>query len=303
MICNAGLAESTQSQYSYVFKSFSNFCSINGHRDSFIIPVTLGIEFLTALFQEGKSYSSVNTARSTLSQLVTISGEGGIDFGSHPLVVKFMKGVFKLRPALPRYTYTWDVGPVLDFLQSSCNRSSPLKTLSIKCVTLVALSTGHRVQTLASLSVENIVHLKDKLVLHIPKVLKTTRPGNHITVELYRFNENQNLCPVLCLQSYLDRTSPLRNQDLVFISFQKPHQPVSTQTLSRWICSALEEAGIPQVFKAHSVRGAATSKAAEKSNIDAVLKAAGWSSSRSFDKFYKKPILPSRSIVNAVLKH
>ena len=33
--------------------------------------------------------------------------------GKHPLVCKFLKGVFHERPALPKYTATWDVQEVL----------------------------------------------------------------------------------------------------------------------------------------------------------------------------------------------
>ena len=45
------------------------------------------------------------------------------------------------------------------------------------------------------------------------------------------------------------------------------------------------------IFKPRSTRAAATSKAKAVSvPIDEILKTAGWSSSRSFDRYYDKPV-------------
>ena len=70
------------------------------------------IEFLLTLFNNGLSYSSINTARSALSSI--LPSIDGIPVGQHPLVIRFLKGVFESRPAMPRYTAVWDVNQVLD---------------------------------------------------------------------------------------------------------------------------------------------------------------------------------------------
>ena len=51
-----------------------------------------GLQFLTNLFHNGLGYSAINTARSVLSTLISLSG--GITFGSHPLVCRPLKGVY-----------------------------------------------------------------------------------------------------------------------------------------------------------------------------------------------------------------
>ena len=54
------------------------------------------------------------------------------------------------------------------------------------------------------------------------------------------------------------------------------------------------EAGIDtSIFKAHSTRSASTS-AVKKDNIpiDHILKLAGWTNVRTFDKYYDKVVLP-----------
>ena len=56
------------------------------------------------------------------------------------------------------------------------------------------------------------------------------------------------------------------------------------------------------IFKPHSTRTAATSRAKSASvPIQEILKTAGWSSSRCFDKFYDKPAEPP-TFASAILK-
>ena len=57
------------------------------------------IEFLTKIFGLSVGYSSVGIARSAISYVLI--KENGISFGKHPLVQRFMKGIFNLRPTLP----------------------------------------------------------------------------------------------------------------------------------------------------------------------------------------------------------
>ena len=288
-ICEAGLADSTNRQYHYIFGSFKRFCEEKNHDNSYSAPVTLCIEYLTLLFKEDKSYSSINSARSALSQFVQLSDNVTMDFGKHPLTVKFMKGVFKLRPSLPRTDSVWDVQILLSALRDVDNSSASMKMLSYKCVSLLAIATGQRVQTLTALDITNINRCGDRLSISIEKVLKTTRPGHHISIDISRFQHEDALCPVLCLESYLDRTSSLRSCNQLFIGLNRPHKPVSSQTLSRWITASLRSSGIHN-FTAHSTRAAATSKAISRTDIDTVLKSAGWSNSRTFAKHYHKPI-------------
>jgi len=58
------------------------------------------------LYAQGLSYSTLNTACSALSSILHISDCH--NFGSHPLVVRFMKGVFETRKPKPKYDDMWD---------------------------------------------------------------------------------------------------------------------------------------------------------------------------------------------------
>ena len=48
----------------------------------------------------------VNTARSALSSI--FPAKDGTPFGKQPLTVRLLRGMFKQKPYLPRYTVTYD---------------------------------------------------------------------------------------------------------------------------------------------------------------------------------------------------
>jgi hypothetical protein len=78
---------------------------------------------LTDLFKSGLGYSSINTARCALSSYFSL--DNSVNISSNVLVKRFMKGVYTLRPALPRYNVTWDVNVVLKYLKGL----SPLESV------------------------------------------------------------------------------------------------------------------------------------------------------------------------------
>ena len=92
---------------------------------------------------------------------------------------------------------------------------------------------------------------------------------------------------------YLERTKNLRHDHhKLLFSYQKPHSPVSKDTVSRWLKLELKLAGIDtSTFSAHSTRAALTSAArAQKLSITTIMASAGWSSENTFTKYYNKTI-------------
>lgn len=159
---------------------------------------------------------------------------------------------------------------------------------------LLALLSGQRVQTLKALNLTSMTLTANTCVFTIETPLKTTRPGKHLgRIEFLAYEADRNLCVVQHLHAYIDRTSHLRGEtDQLLIGYQKPHKPVSTDTIARWIKNVMAKAGIDtSVYKAHSTRAAATSAAKGKQvPIDTILSVAGWSSESTFARFYDKPI-------------
>ena len=92
-------------------------------------------------------------------------------------------------------------------------------------------------------------------------LLKTSAPNRHLThVEFMAFPHDPDLCVTSCLKVYLKKTEPHHGGSQLFLSLHKPFKPVSRNTISRWIKSVLELAGIDTaIFKAHSTKVAAVS--------------------------------------------
>ena len=223
-------------------------------------------------------YSAINTARSALSSVITPTAH--TTFREHPLVTRFLKGTFELRPSLPRYSCIWDVGTVLTYLQTfPALKDLTLKHLTLKLTTLLALVTAQRTQTLSKLDTSCMQETQEGIVFTIRDPLKTTRPGKHLApIEIRSFTSDPRLCPVTHLKHYISTTCALRHDTRLLISYTRPHKPVTNSTVARWVRSTLQEAGIDvNVFSAHSSRAASTSYSVNaKLPLQDILKAGGW---------------------------
>ena len=166
----------TQKQYQTYINKWLNYCC-ERELDSLHPSVADVIQFLT-LFEKNLSYSSLNTARSALSTIITVDG---MSIGNHPLVVRFLKGVFNLRPPVPRYKGVWDVSIVLRFLKTLSPVSSlSLKNLSLKLVMFLSLVTAQRGQPLHLLNINLISTYDSSIVFTFNKPLKQSNPRTQV---------------------------------------------------------------------------------------------------------------------------
>lgn len=295
----ASLADSTIKQYTKPLRDWWHFCRASA------VPIfaptpTQFLQFLAQQLDQSGSYSSINNTRSAIS---LISRD---EIANHPLIKRFCKGVGALKPPRPRYDYVWDPAPVIARLSTFYPYDSlSLEVVSKKLVLLLALGTGQRVQTLASLKLSQI-SLQDKLIIKIPDRIKTSLAGRSQPWFAFSpFVENESLCIYKIVKHYLDVTKDCRvsSGDAFFISFSKPHKAVGSQTISRWIKSGLKECGVnTDIFSSHSTRHASTSLAAHKGvSLEIIKRAAGWSGqSRTFAQFYNRPIINPEEFSNAI---
>lgn len=109
----------------------------------------------------------------------------------------------------------------------------------------------------------------------------------------------------MCLEDYINKTNSLRHNDYLFISYKRPHNKVSSQTLGHWIKNILLKSGIDtSIFSAHSTRHASTSSANRLGvSIDVIRKTAGWTESSSvFARFYNRDIISDpNQFANSIL--
>ena len=292
-------AKGTDEQYSLHINRWFDYCTRH-NIDSFDSSVNQGVEFLAEYFHEGVSYSMVNTARSALSSV--FPEKGGTPFVKHPLIVRLLRGMYKQSPSLPRYTVTYDLAKVLQFISNSYSETS-LEFLTKKLATLMCILSGQRSQTMSLLNI-NYMHLDEShCIFYIASLLKTTRPGFHQhPLEFMRYTD-QSLCVIIYIKRYLLETKELRHSDGgFFISFKPPQKAVTSTTIAIWVVNVLKEAGVNvSVFSAHSTRSTASSKASDKGlNLAEISKAAGLSNAKTFAMFYKKTI--SEKIGQAILR-
>lgn len=292
----ASLAGSTLKQYNTCFKRWFTYCQ-DKNLNLFQASVANVLDFLVTLFNQGQKYGSINCAKAALSLLlnsVTMND---------PQVTRFMKGVFKLRTPIPKYNFTWDPTIVLDYLSNWYpNESLSFEKLSKKLTTLLALVTAHRVQTLSLIKLSNIKkYNNEKFVINITDLIKTSNVNRSPPILILPyFNEKPSICPARTLEQYLIVSADKRKPDCnsLLISFKKPFNNVSSQSLSRWIKAILSESGIDtSVFSAHSTRHAATSAAHRLGvSIDNIKKTAGWTGrSETFAKFYNRDVAADTS--------
>lgn len=265
----------------------------------------LVLEFFTSLFST-RGYSALNTARAALSSIVVLGD--GYTISNHPFIVRFFKGVFNLKPTLPRYTQVWDVRVVFNYLRKlSPVKSLDLQQLTLKTCMLLAMLTAQRQQTLHCLNVEDMDITSDKFIFRVNNILKTSKPGNiGVTIELEAYPLDRRLCIYTHLIEYLKRTKICRGKvKQLLISYRKPHFGVSVDTIARWLRLVMQKAGLPvDKFKPHSIRTAAVSNArVAQVPIKDIMSRAGWKNEQTFYKFYNKPVIQTqREFASALLK-
>lgn len=165
-----------------------------------------------------------------------------------------------------------------------------------------------RCSDIASVQSHSLDISDSKAVFTLGRPRKSQRTGALHQIFVNVWPQNPNLCPVRALEYYAVKTAPLRspsNADYLFIGTTKPHKPVSSSTIGRWIKEQLRQAGIDtSVFAAHSTRGAAGSKAAAAGiPIQSILNQGHWARESTFAKFYKRDAKDINLVETAVLNN
>ena len=171
---------------------------------------------------------------------------------------------------------------------------SPIIMQALTINFLFSLFLCQRAQTIFTLD-KNYIKIETHSVdIGFPSLLKQSRPGKHLDPAHFKSYQNdQKICPVNLLKTYIDSTENIRNNESkLLLSFAKPHKAVTTKTISRWIKSALKDAGIDtNIFQGHSTRTTdASTMNRLGADINTILRAGGWSSEKNFAKFYNKPL-------------
>ena len=237
-------------------------------------------------YEAGTGYRTACLNRSALNSYVTISE--GMALTDHPLVKRFVAGVFNTRPPMPRYTQVWDIGIVISYLRSLGQTSDlPLKALTLKLNALLSILTSQRVSSLHSLLISRMTLTRDRVAFVPGWLLKHHRQGKRIKpIVVKAYPADPTVCVVSTLRIYLQKR--LGTSDKLLHCHRRPFGPASRDTIARWLKQTLKEAGVdPSIYSAHSYRGASTSAAKRCSvPIQKILDRGQWSSEETWRNHY-----------------
>ena len=169
---------STRRQYQAVWKEWSKFCQ-NESVDPTSTCVDSMLSYLQYLFDKGFAWRSIGVHRSALSSI--LEAHKPVPVGQHPLVCRFVRGVFHQRPPSVRVVPTWDISQVLMYPSKDHPPADlSLFRLTAKVLFLLAAFTAKRVSDLVLLSVDSsLCHVTDEcIVLQTQFGSKTDRPGH-----------------------------------------------------------------------------------------------------------------------------
>ena len=171
------------------------------------------MDFLADLYEEVLKHRTVNSIRSAVS--MTQCHVEGVPIGQYPLVTRLLKGVYNSRPPRPRYSVTWDVDSVIQYLASlEEDNVLSLKTLSQKTALLMSLVEASMTSELQALDLRFRVFKPERVIFRLPSLMKKRVTGAP-PKELFfaSFPSNPKICPVSCLRVYERRTVQFQRMD------------------------------------------------------------------------------------------
>ena len=250
------------------------------------------LNFLVQLFREGGGYRSICLARSSINSVLKLLNHKNLD--THPLITRFLKGVYNIRPPLMKQETVWDPCKLLRYIdQMGENDHLNLKQLTYKTVALMMLLSGSRVHCVQAFSTDCMQFSQGETYTFYPTVLlKHSRPkfrGKPITFRSYP--NNKHLCVVQALQDYIWRRDMETDTDALLITHRQPHRPATKGTVARWLKDILSQAGIKN-YTAHSYRSASTSLAFCRTlSIKEIMAQGQWTQLNTWAKYYHKEII------------
>ncbi|XP_073429908.1 uncharacterized protein [Dendrobates tinctorius] len=243
-------------------RTWRKFLSSSGAKVQDGIQMDKILEFLQRGLEQGLA---TNTLRVQVAALGALYNQ---EVASDPWVSRFMRAAARSRPIATQKVPSWDLNLVLSALTGppfEPIQSAPLKTLSLKTILLVALTSARRVSDIQALSAlpPFIKIMEDRIILkpdpaYLPKVATHFHRSQEVVLPSFcpnptnRGEEKFHTLDVKrCLVHYLEATKGCRKEGSLFVCFQGPRKGLgaSKSTLARWIRDAIawhtHAAGIP----------------------------------------------------------
>ncbi|CAG8679794.1 2612_t:CDS:2, partial [Dentiscutata heterogama] len=285
------IASSTVSSNIRIWQNWCKEKSLN--------PISCGINEITSFLHYqlsiGKAYNTIAGYRTAISEIH--QKIDGTKIGSHPIIVRIMKGIWASNPPLPPLDDVSDIVPSLDtIIKWGNNENLPLLQLNKKTAFLLAITTGSRPSDLCRLDMTSISRSRGGINIKciMPKEAKisTAKGGNKRSkiVFIGKYDDEPLLCPLTtlnCLKERIDHLNiPTESKKHLFISSRIPHKPVSVDTISRWIKEILHLSNPDLTAKDTRALSAFF---AQNAGVDlpTILALGNWSSNEVYQRFYQ----------------
>ena len=96
----------TRSRYESVLRRWYSF-AISRYENPYSPDITAVLAFLHGMCRKCCVYSGLCTARNALSSSITTKGY--LKLSDHPLISRYLKGIYNTHPPLPKYLDIWDL--------------------------------------------------------------------------------------------------------------------------------------------------------------------------------------------------
>lgn len=256
------------------------------------------LQFLTVYYDTGVGYSSIVLQKAFMSFFIKLDNA---PLGKHPLVAKFVKGTKKARTVKPdKLSYIWDPVPVLKHLETwGPIQDLKYEQLTKRTMALFLLATGQRLQALSLLKRADFIWTEHSVRIKYTDRMKSNDPIDNPLILRFTPYMNECICVFAHLKAYMAHPLSQVAVPYTFSTIKPPTTKAKPVTISNYVKSALNMAGVDGQFSAYSARSASTSAAA-RLNIPVcqILTSAGWASESTFARFYNRPLHVPQEIVD-----
>lgn len=126
------------------------------------------------MLRESSTYWTINSYQSAIS--MTHTPVDGVVIRKHPLVSRLMKGIHNQRPPQPRYSSTWDVAEVLNYIRTwGPTAELDRKKISLKLAMLMAIANVSSCSELHALDVQRMKFNDSGVTFSLALLLKATK--------------------------------------------------------------------------------------------------------------------------------
>ena len=182
----ASLRLSAHCKYNNYLKEWTSYSKNIGH-----IEASHVFNFLSRRFDKRHTNSTIDSAKCAIATIVHILPHNSLN--KHPLINKYMTGVFNWRPPKRKLSFVWDVFLFRYFELQGENNLLSEKILTQKLLIFILLLGAHRISIVKLFSMSNMV-LNDLSLTFIPtEVSKHIRKGTPLDKFKYRSYASKKL--------------------------------------------------------------------------------------------------------------